>query len=324
MYFTRLCLIITLIMTVVSGCTCRPPSSMELTHRGVKARESYFTSNDGTSLYYKALGEGDTVVVLHGGPGLHHGYLMKELPNLAQNYRVVFYDQRGSGKSVPAILDDEHINLDVFVEDLELLRKELGVERFTLVGHSWGGLLAMAYATRHSQHLSSLVLLSSVPSNSDGFLAFAEEYKRRTAELAERLQAIRASESFIRGEPEAVTDFYRTLFSVYLHDTKLIERLPLHFEASSTVSAIKVADLLDTSVYGQPFDFRPQLAKLTVPTLVVHGDSDPIPVWTAEQTAEVLPNAEFFPIKDCGHFPDIEKPKLLISKLDHFIRSHKM
>lgn len=286
------------------------------------ASEEGYLQLNGVKLYYKILGEGDPVIILHGGPGLHHGYLLAELPILSKKHKLVFYDQRGSGKSVPAVLDTENINIEVFVQDLENLRESLGLEKFSLVGHSWGGFLAMHYAIHHPENLSSLILMNSSSATIRGITAEVDESNRRMADIADEINAIQNSEAFSKGEAQKVVDFYRLIFSTYFFESKKVELLPLEFEASSALSGFEVSNIFTELIFSKGVNLLPQLKELAVPTLVIHGDSDPAPVWTAEEIASAIPNAELFIISQCGHFPYIEHPEELLPKLDNFIREH--
>src|SRR5882672_7428202 len=91
---------------------------------------------NGTSLYFKIIGTGEPIVIVHGGPAMNYSYFIPHLNKLAKTYKVVFYDQRASGKS--AVSSPDSISLKFFADDLEAIRKELGVEKLTLLGHSWG------------------------------------------------------------------------------------------------------------------------------------------------------------------------------------------
>ena len=94
------------------------------------------------SLYYDEIGRGIPIIIVHGGPGvLNQGYFQPQLFQLAAKHRLIFYDQRGSGKSLNTILDEKHINIDQFVKDLEVLRTSLGLEKFILIGHYGAGYL---------------------------------------------------------------------------------------------------------------------------------------------------------------------------------------
>ena len=112
------------------------------------ARESHVPVKGGR-LYVREIGSGTPVVVLHGGPDFNHKYLLPELDDLASRFRLIYYDQRGRGKSSADVSADE-ITIESEVDDLDQLREHFGLDELSLLGHSWGSLLAMEYASRHS------------------------------------------------------------------------------------------------------------------------------------------------------------------------------
>ena len=126
------------ILTILSGCILQNPQ-LSLKRQG-------FVTINGGSLYYQKFGSGIPIIVVHGGPGLDQGYLQPQLLQLASDYELIFYDQRGSGKSLDTKINEKYITLPQFIEDLEALRNYLGFNKFILMGHSWGGFLAMQYA----------------------------------------------------------------------------------------------------------------------------------------------------------------------------------
>ncbi len=119
--------------------------------------EWYLPTADSINLYVEEYGQGDTVIVLHGGWGAEHSYLQYPLAEHTEAYHFVFYDQRGSLRSPCA---DSLVSIDKHIEDLELLRKTLGLEKAKLLGHSMGSWLASAYLSRHPERVEKLVLLS--------------------------------------------------------------------------------------------------------------------------------------------------------------------
>ena len=121
---------------------------------------------NGTELFVKRLGAGEPIVVVHGGPLLEHGYLLEHLEPLAEDYELIFYDQRLSGRSA-ARADPGSIRLATLVDDIEALREALELGRIHLMGHSWGGMLAMRYAIAHPDNLRSLLLLDSMAASSE-------------------------------------------------------------------------------------------------------------------------------------------------------------
>lgn len=289
---------------------------------GLKEHKSGYVNVQGGNLYYQTFGTGIPVIVLHGGPGLDQSYLLPQMTELAQNHEVTFYDQRGCGKSLGFTLDPKTINVETFVKDLESVRKQLHYERFVLVGHSWGGLLAMNYAIAHPEHLNGVVLLSSAPADSKGFALFIQEYVHRTNALKPKLDAIAATREFKTYDPTTIEDYYRLIFSVYFFKPTEVKALTLTFTQKSAASGLKVQDIFSQNYFNN-YDVKTGLGKLKIPFLIVHGLTDIIPISTAIETKNVLKNVQMVTIKDCDHFPYIEQPKEMFSAINQFIAKAK-
>lgn len=136
------------------------------------ARESYVPVQ-GSQLYVREIGIGSPLVVLHGGPDFNHTYLLPELDDLASAFRLIYYDQRGRGRSSAAVSPDD-VTIESELDDLDRLRAHFGLTELSLLGHSWGSLLAMAYANRHPDHVSQLILMNSGPASHADYLNFRE------------------------------------------------------------------------------------------------------------------------------------------------------
>lgn len=271
----------------------------------------------GVQLFERQIGEGPPVVVLHGGAGAHHDYLLPGFDALASggspeaNRTLIYYDQRGGGQS-PAPRDLP-VGWREHVADLEALREIWGIDRLTIAGYSWGALLAMLYATEHPQRVARLALVSPAPA---WFVARAE-FERRFQErnLAPELQAERQR----------------------LRDSGLRERDPVGyqrrlFELSVTAyfhNPSRVRDLTPFRITGRTqqevwaslgeYDLRPALRHLSIPAIVLHGESDPVPIESARETARLL-NAEFHAIPACGHVPYVEAFDVFVRVIGGFLR----
>ena len=127
------------------------------------AREAYVQIGD-ARLFTRVVGSGPPVIVLHGGPDFDHTYLLPELDRLAQHARLIYYDQRGRGRSADGVRPED-VTLASEMSDLDGLRRSIGVESVGLIGHSWGGLLAMEYAARHPDRVTRLILLNTAPAS---------------------------------------------------------------------------------------------------------------------------------------------------------------
>jgi proline iminopeptidase len=116
----------------------------------------------GAELHYRDIGRGAPVVVLHGGPDSDHQCLLPDLDRLVDSCRLVYYPQRGRGASLGNVQPGD-VTLPSEIEDLDALRAHLGLDSVALLGHSWGGVLAMEYAIRHPERTSHLILMNPGP-----------------------------------------------------------------------------------------------------------------------------------------------------------------
>jgi proline iminopeptidase len=265
----------------------------------------------GIELFERRIGVGPEVVVLHGGPGAHHDYLLPGFDRLARQRTLIYYDQRGGGRS--PVSRDANLGWREHVHDLEALRDVWGLQQLHLAGYSWGALLAMLYAIEFPSRVASLALISPAP-------AAQAERSGYEARLAERnnTEAIRAQRSALQdsGMRQADPETYqRQLFSLavagYFHQPSRSRELTPFRITFRTQQA--VWDSL-----GDDLDLRPKLRELQLPALVVHGDDDPIPLSTAQATAEAL-RGELVILPDCGHVPYVEAPEEFTAALDRFL-----
>jgi proline iminopeptidase len=281
-------------------------------------REGHLDVN-GTRLFFKTMGEGDPIVVLHGGPGFDHRQFLPYIWQLATEHQVILYDQRGTGLSSGPV-DAASINIDTFVADLDGIRQAFGIDHMNLVGHSWGGILAQYYAIRHPDRLKSLVLCSTTASAS----AFAEmranyEVARRP-EDAELLGEIYDSEAYKNGDPETVERFWRIYFKPYFADQNLVDKLDLHFEQNTIKNSSAVAGFILKSI-GE-FDLHQDLRGIRCPTLILHGDSDPMPLAYAEKIRDSIDGSTLVIAENSGHWLFVDATDTFTSSILEFLRSH--
>src|SRR5258708_3842278 len=142
-----------------------------------------FVDAHGALVYYKTLGRGQPLLILHGGPGASHDYFLPHLLPLARRHRLVFIDERGSGRS-ERLENPRTYTVENMVEDTEAVRQALGLDRVALLGHSYGGILAQAYAFKYQAHLTHLLLCSTVHSTQ----AMNQVFVRMKQQMAPQLR----------------------------------------------------------------------------------------------------------------------------------------
>lgn len=278
------------------------------------ARQGLLTLDD-ARIFYEVVGAGEPIIVVHGGPGLDHEYLQPGLDILGTRNTLVYYDQRGTGRS-SAALTESAISLDTFVEDIDALRETLGFERVTVLGHSFGTLLALEYARRYPDRTRALILMNPVEPGQ----RFQEETAARRAramseEVAEEMAEIRDSEAFEARDPATLSRFYRLAFRPLVQDPETVDALDLDLSSTTARQGQDVARLLGTSM--GTVDWWDRLSLIDTPTLVVHGRYDAPPLDMSRELAEALPVGTF-EVLDAGHFPYVEDRQGLLSAVSRF------
>ncbi|PYP37468.1 MAG: hypothetical protein DMD46_05270 [Gemmatimonadetes bacterium] len=257
---------------------------------------------NGVRLYTRRAGEGPPVVVLHGGPGAHHDYLLPQYDHLTEGGRaLLYYDQRGGGRS--PVAREVPVGWREHVADLEALRLHWALDRLTLLGYSWGGLLALLYALEHPDRIERLALVSAAPVTA----AWRDEFERRfAARMAEpwiaRSRAELTASGLARTDPEK---YRRIAFALsvagYFRDPS----------QAKTMTPFRVTERTRKAVWeslGQ-YDLRDRIRQTfpngTAPrSLLLHGTYDPMPIAAARETAGLLSTGVIE--LATGHAPHVE------------------
>jgi proline iminopeptidase len=252
----------------------------------------------GVELFVRRVGQGSPAVVLHGGPGAHHDYLLPGFDALADGRELIYYDQRGGGRS--PVARDVAVGWTEHVADLEALRTTWGLERLTLAGYSWGGLLALLYAVSHPGRVGRLALISPAPAWRAARDQFEDAFARRNLDPAFQEARRQLRESGLRERDPAA--FQQRIFELSV--------APYFFdpERARELTPFRVTGRTQQEVWQSlgDFDLRPRLTELRgIPALVLHGEEDPIPI-EAARTAAGLIGAEFHALSHCGHVPYVE------------------
>ncbi len=272
---------------------------------------------NGSDVYYKTIGEGEPLLVIHGGPVLDHSYFLPHLESLAKDYQLIFYDQRACGKSSIEI-DSATMNLAGFVDDIEQIRQKLGFEKLNVLGHSWGGLVAMKYAVAHNDKIDRLILSNSMaPSSLDWQKENLEAAKNIDPDDQRRLDNI-VSSGLIRSANATpyIKEMMLLSFKSQMFDRTNIDQLdlfiPNDFQQRSAVFGLLSPDLASYNLYTD-------LKKVTVPTLIIFGESEVAVKLHAQKMTDAFPNAQLSVISSSGHFPFIENRKTFVKVVNKFL-----
>lgn len=280
-----------------------------------KTSEGYITAPDGVRLFYRVYGDrGDTIIYLHGGPG---GTLERQLPNLlplAERHVIIAYDQRGGGRS--DIGDTTRITPARHVQDLENVRRHFGVERPTLMGHSWGTAVAIMYADAYPQNVARLILNGPMPPARVPYDA------QRNASVAARIAAMCAAQVGADATDTERQQCQRRMGMpryVYFADTLNFTRDRGQGRGLEGGPGGSIGQRATLRALGD-WDYRPALRRIRVPALVVEGAQTPVPLDQVRVWAESLVNGRLLLVEGAGHgYPYIEQPEVFFPAIEEFL-----
>ena len=248
-------------------------------------RESGYTTSTPTPLYWVKYGRpgAPTLLVLHGGPGAHHDYLLPQMLELSSDYELVFYDQRGGGLSKTD--DRTPITWQTHVADLDAVIGELHIDPLSLVGYSWGGLLALLYTTESAAHRarhepSRLVLIDPAPATREFRRAFEAEFAaRQNGPVVATLRSDLAASDLRERDLDAYRQrAFELSVAGYFADPTLARDLT-PFRVTGRVQQTVWDSLGEYDLLASGL-----LNSLAIPTLIVHGTHDPIPLASSGQS----------------------------------------
>jgi len=274
--------------------------------------------------FFRVVGEGETFVVLHGGPGMYHDELYPFFLDFAKSHRVIFYDQRGNGRSHMDSIDSSNFNVELLVDDLDQLRQAFGIEKLNLIGHSWGGLLAMYYSVEHPDKVKRLITVSSAPVNTELLIqCYENQVGMFSEEEWKALQQLYESSGFLAGDPDVHNEAMRMSEGVLFYDqSKIGEYMAVAaFDSVTAGNAVVLNDLardIKLSIHVQD-----RLSRIQCPTLVIHSQQDFIVPAAPQLAVELIPNSELVFLEGSGHYPHIEVPEALFGAIESFIERTK-
>lgn len=265
-------------------------------------------------IWVRYKGEGPDVVVLHGGPGADFTTLLPQFDALARSRRLIYYDQRGGGKS--RVSSRDPLDWRQHVGDLASLLDHWRIDAADMVGYSWGGLLALLFGTTHRDRVSSLVLVSPAPATAGERDRFLQRYAAQMDHPWIVSQRLRLERSDLR----------RTNPAVFRQRAFELSMAPYFKNPADAVGfpqfavSVRAREAVWRSLAN--YDITEDLRALEFPALVVHGRHDPIPLAAARRIAMLL-GAQLEILDESGHMPFVEEFDRFVSVLDEFLPSEE-
>lgn len=269
----------------------------------------------GSTLAYETYGSGPSVwVLLAGGPGYEPRYLKTVVPFVkAPGRTIVLFHQRGTGASRAAVHNVSRLNVQGEIDDLDRLRVALHQTKLHLIGHSWGGYLAMAYAAQYPDRTAAMILLDALADDPRSWLPITDAMVARLP----KSEQVKANSACTSMRPSEACD--EVELPSFFYDRANMDRF-LKAIGPGTVDRVDVNDPVTFDIVRRPH--LNALRSRAVPALVVYGAADPYGAKGLEETRTLLPGARFVSFSRSGHFTWIEEPAEFGREVNAFMDAH--
>ena len=282
----------------------------------VSSQTENFIEKDGEILCYTTFGKGNPILIINGGPGMSSEGFIPLAKVLSKNNQTIIYDQRGTGKSTVKKVNAETITMDLMVEDIELLRKHLKIKNWIVMGHSFGGMLASYYATKHPETVNGLIL-----SSSGGIDLSLLSRIDITGQLTENQQdSLRYwNRKIEQGDTSHYARLQRGTYlaPAYLYKDEFVPQVAERL----TQGNMHINALVWQNMHQIQFDCKEQLKSYKKPVLIIQGKQDIVNKDIAVKTHALLQNSKLVYIDKCAHYGWLEQPELYFEEINTFLKS---
>lgn len=324
------------VMMIFIACDQHSGKNSQADHinQSVYQMEEGFVDVNQVMIYYKAIGKGDPLLIVHGGPGASHDYFLPYLLPLIKNNRLIFIDERGSGRS-QKLDDPSGYTVENMAEDVEAVRQALGLGKISLLGHSYGGVLALAYALKYQENLSSLILCSTFHSTSKMNQVFKNIKENMNPELRAKIDKMEQEGLYGHGkdyEKNRYTNEYMVAawgegYFPYLYGNHPDANYDpvangnmswdLYREMWGSHGEFVIDGNLSTVEYTE------RLSTIKVPTLVTVGDHDECAPSLSQEMHSKIEGSKLVIFPNSGHMTFVDQPTLFISAVNEFLHPGK-
>lgn len=272
----------------------------------------------GSKIAYRTFGTGKPLLIINGGPGMNSDGFTGLAEKLSSDHMTIIYDQRGTGKSTLTKIDKSTITMDLMIEDIETLRKHLMIEKWIVLGHSFGGMLASYYATVHPNRIEKLILSSSGGID----LGLLNYVGSRTNSLLTDKQ--RDSLSYWNNRIAAGDASYtarigrgRALAPAYVYDTRHVETIAERLTQGNS----EINNLVWEDLRRIHYNCSDKLSGFKQLVLVIAGKNDLLEIKTAEQSHKAFPNSKLVLLDRCGHYGWLDRPDAYFTEINNFLKA---
>ncbi len=308
-----------------------PTSSIAQTSNVYPIQQGYVDAH-GMMIYYEIIGHGPPLMIVHGGPGASHDYFLPYLLPLARQNRLIFIDERGSGRS-EKLDDPAGYTVENMVEDVEAVRRELGLGKVSLLGHSYGGVLAQAYALKYQQNLTHLILASTFASTSAMNEVFVKMEQKMPPDVRDHINKLEAQGLYGQGKP-----WERYRYTVeYMNAAWGDGYFPYLYQRHPDPNYDPVAQgVTSWDLYRQMWgsngefvidgnlksvEYVDRLSTIKVPTLIIAGDHDECDPSLSRQMNNKITGSKLVILPASGHMTFVDQPIQFTKAVEEFLQS---
>jgi proline iminopeptidase len=322
----RFSVLATLFVLAVNG----PAAAEKPAVQGVYDIQEQYVDAGGVLIYTVSVGRGAPLLVLHGGPGASHDYFLPYLLSLARHNRLVFIDERGSGRS-EKMEDVSRYTVDAMAEDVEAVKKALALGKINLLGHSYGGVVAQAYAFKYQGNLAHLVLCSTFHSTKALNEVFVRMKERMAPELRRRIEAMEAKGLYGNGkdyEKNRYTKDYMVAawgegYFPYLYQNRPDPNYDpeanggMAWDLYRQMWGSHGEFVIDGNLVS--VEYADRLGTIKVPTLITVGDHDESDPSIARDMNARIAGSKLVVLPNSGHMTFVDQPGMFTKAVDEFL-----
>lgn len=269
-------------------------------------------------IYYRIFGQGKPILIIGGGPGDVSDRCLSLCDLLSKNYQCILVDQRGTGKSAPAVFDSTTINIDLTLKDFEAIRVQLGLKDWNVLGFSYGGFLASVYGEKYPSSVSSLITLGSMGFDFSTFRYFSDNILSKLWQNdLDALEYWSDSARYAADTHHATVETIRAMMPGYffnrekaLIEGKNMKDSDFDFEMGNWIWIDIQKKYMNLGQTNSNFD---------KPVLILQGRQDPMGESAAIKISQYYKNSELVFIEKCGHYSWIEQPEKVLSAIDKLL-----
>jgi proline iminopeptidase len=279
-------------------------------------------NSNGLDIYYRIFGEGYPILIIGGGPGDTSDRYLSLCELLSKEFQCVLVEQRGCGKSAPAVYDSSTVSIALTLEDFEALRNHLGIKQWTALGFSYGGYLASLYAHFYPSSIVSLILMDSMGLNTNVFGHFIDNINSKLQATDLDLFEYWNDSSRVAQNPKhALVERIRARMPGYFYDRK--KSLIVSEEMKDSHFNFEVGQLIWPDIVKRNLDLAEMECNYNGAILILHGRQDPLGESVAQELHRYYKNSKLIFVEKAGHYSWVEQPEKIFSSIKEFLQGSK-